>query len=237
MYLTDYEVYETGRGKELAKFDGWAEKDGTPKYECANGHDAIRYYYDLSNNNYLKIQLQNFSNPKDFPDEIVEDIKKIKFIKMSKGQHNWKMFLDLLNEENIYNVISDEAVYKYKNDMYLIRKEEKKTTFDENMLRNIRFKKEVKWNKRMEILKKIKRIFLNNEAGCRTYHNSVGNITSFFNWRQTEEEINYWDSIYNNGLILQMTFEEPPPTRDKYYYHDMIWELFRNKENRNPLWR
>ena len=69
-FLTYDDIYNTKRGKELRDY---TKNDGD-----LIGHGAIDYFYDLKGRGANK-ECTDFSTPKNFPDQIVEAIKRGKF--------------------------------------------------------------------------------------------------------------------------------------------------------------
>jgi hypothetical protein len=74
LFLTGEDIYNTKRGKELQKYCGLAED--------LKGHGAIRWYYGNHDGNEVVLfkggkerECTDFSNPKNFPPEIIDALK------------------------------------------------------------------------------------------------------------------------------------------------------------------
>lgn len=98
-YLNDDKIKE--RFQEWKQYNpGW--------YEDIRGHGAIDWFYKLPEGCGIKKECKDFSNPNNFPIEIVNDIKLGKFV-------NFGIALPILTDEarKKYNKSSQQALDEY----------------------------------------------------------------------------------------------------------------------------
>lgn len=244
LHLNDHDVWETEDGKKLSVYDGFVDCNGDICPKSANGHGAIAKFFQLSCSafgNCEKIHAMNFSSPKNFPKDIVKDIKDMKMIRMSTGQENWKALLPLILEKWQEEVIAQEAIYSYRLNIFYDKhnySDKAHTVFSKDMLDNIVFANFVTEQKQEEILDKIKRIFKNNEGDAGNFQHCAGNIMSFFNWNYVKENYGYWNDIYLHKYILPIGAEKGQiDIKQAYYWHALVWDYFRKKSRRSIAWR
>jgi hypothetical protein len=242
MWLNDYLVWGTKKGKELGRHDLSKDENGELVPSSANGHGAIYYYYTLSDeakSKCKKIHAMDLSSPKNFPAGIAKDIKDMKMIRMSKGQTDWELLLPLLSEKYISLVLGERATYDYKVNLYDTSVNTYKQTFHTDMLENVKFSTTTSPDKQKEILEKLKRIFSTGEARAKEYRFNLVTILAFFDWYETKEGKSYWYDIYTSGLILPFETKQfkMPDNSPEFYWHDLVWKYFKTRRYRNPLWR
>ena len=241
LHLIDDQVWNSEQGKKLANHDLSKDSNGNLIESAANGHGAIKFFYEVTDATWEKCQraqIQNFENPDVFPKQIVKDIKDMKMVRMSKGDvNNWKNLLPLLKEEIIYQIISEKAINEYHWEQYKKIGKEYPTTFNEKMLKEFSFVYGTSPAIIEELTNAIMDIFKNNKALCRQYHHVSNNITGFFEWHHTKQGWDYWINNYKYLNNFKLANIKQPESKTNLYWIDMIWKLFSKKKNRNPLWR
>ena len=87
-------------------------------------------------------------------------------------------------------------------------------------------------------MKKLVRIQNKCEAGIGNCYGGSDSFLQFFRWGCTQEGRAYWWNINQKRIFepLKLLKDDFKPV-DKYYWYDMIWECFKNPDNRNPSWR
>jgi hypothetical protein len=232
LFLTDYMYWHTKEGRKVIEYDSSYNQEG-----AANGHGAIMKYYELTDagfNRCRRNECNNFSSPSNFPKPIVTAIKELKMVRMSKGCETWQNLLELLHPEIARSVTHEYNIYR-------------KSTSPENYtnfggftpetIENLKFKRFVSKKLQNEVKEKLLRLYNNREAGVGCMYGGSNTILQFFRWNSTIEGKTYWWNLEKKNILCP-----PEPIKDtkkvgKYYWHDRIWELFKDPENRNTLWR
>ena len=188
LYINDYLVYNTKRGKELQASD---------KSNDLSGHGCIYFYYNIEKN-HTHYEVTDFSSPKNFPKPIRNDIKDMKMVRISSTLPNWQNLLTLLNE-------------KARNELLETKGKKSSLEFVKN-LRPVKGKEKLV----KEVKPKLIRIVKNKEAGFNNY-NCGGSeyIIKYFFWRQTKEGREYWEKLskYLLKILYLKIFQKKYMTR------------------------
>lgn len=72
LFLTKHDL-QTKKGRELKTYLDYPSYE---YYDNIGGHRAIRYFFDLAINKGRNKECSNFSSPKNFPNDIIEAIKR-----------------------------------------------------------------------------------------------------------------------------------------------------------------
>ena len=236
LFLDD-DVWHTEAGRELMKYSK-CEKD-------INGHPALKLYYELSDEAISKCkrhECRDFTDLSRFPEEIIDAIKNMKMVRMAKGDSNWLSQLDLLNDEHKNEILSEYN--KYRNSGGSNRNP------DNLKICQIDFCDGISSDKKKEVTSKLKRIEENGEGAFPRSINSnlCSDINSLMSWSDTREGSTYWNEVHSNVVINVMfkAIRKEPAKSDNekllieqnkpYYWHNRIWDLFKHKKNRNPMW-
>jgi hypothetical protein len=211
LYLNDYLVYQTKRGKELQDSD---------KSNDLSGHGCIYFYYNIKKDHFHHEE-SDFSNPKNFPPPIRDDIKNMKMVKISSTIPNWRNLLSLLNE-------------KVRDKLFGFERPLSSLSFVKNL-------KPVKGKEKLakEVKPKLIRIVKNKEAGFNDFNwGGSKYIIKYFIWQHTKEGKNYWEDLMKTKIFTQNTLPKDISNCkfDSMEMNKKIWELFKDKANRNPLW-
>lgn len=234
LFLTDKDVWDSERGTKLREYD-------RGKDFC--GHASLLWYYDITTSNYKKCECRNLAKPSIFPKEIVNAVKNMEMVRISQGDSNWRGLLDLLNSKMKKKILKEFniKVSEYENTEAMLIKANRKE--------NLKFIKSLKIIEGTEeigndIKPRLIRIFKNCEARSGVNCGGSKYIIKYFCWSKTFEGQDYWA---NHSCTDVFEENDIPKSIDDLAYLDesvknwkvmneRIWELFKDKKNRNPLW-
>lgn len=233
LYLNDNDIFNTKAGKELQEYCG-RERDF-----C--GHGSIARYYELTSEMGLKRnECSDFSSPKNFPPEIVKDIKELRMVKVSYSDKPFAI-IGLLKREIAKEV--KEKIDKYYRQLETYRQYSGKT-IAEDIWKDQTQKGDSSQNKKDMYYEFSKDTPANGEALFGNFCGGHSSILKFFKWTDTKEGHSYWDALTDARYLLPIKERYEKGNRKKRfikkpdnYWHDIIWKLFEDKKNRKSSWR
>jgi hypothetical protein len=234
LFLTDYMMWHTKEGKKTLEYDASLNQESS-----ANGHGAIKKFFELSERGFercMRRECQDFSTPNNFPKQVVDAIKELKLVRMSRGNSNWEYLLRLLNDESQQAINKDYDKWRANRN----GNNYSEPNYDPAEIPNLKFRRFVSKRLKNEVIEKLVRIRVNLEAHIGKSHGGSDSFLQFFNWSETKEGKAYWWNINRMRIFEPLPELETADMVDmsnRHYWHDRVWESFKNPENRNPLWR
>jgi hypothetical protein len=229
-FLTDYMFWNTAQGKKVRDYDS-----GMNQENSANGHGALKAFYEFSDSAFRKFTRREytcFKDPSKFPVEIVSAIKEFKMVRMSKG-NCWENLLDLLTPKLRKEVLEENNKYNRSCNSNNYETPD----FSIDCIKKLEFKRFVSKKIKQEVIEKLIRIREKCEAGISNQYGGSDSFLQFFHWSSTLEGKAYWYKINQMDIFKALPKSIPDEKKyERFYWHDRIWELFKDVNNRNPLW-